>query len=443
YLLAVDLSGGRGLSKEKLVVEGDEPVVLTDGQRARACDLRIGEHVTMEDGQVGDVLGLTRRAKPPAAATHATPGKPPPRRVLATSERVVTRLRHLRTAKSEVDTTDEHPFFVQGKGFTRAGDLRPGDLLATEDARTTVEVLATEARDVPPTPVFNLRVDESHTYYVSREGLLVHNAGGDAGPCNIPGLAKPPTEREIKELQADVRLRARRERTEAERVTPENYARILASLDTRDGRAFVAEYRTIKTHPFMSQAELTEFNRAYGRARARGRSPSDATTRALSFVYADQLKSVDGDLEDVEVRRRYAKDTTAVEADLERVFDGYNDAYIASRERGRGHIEAVEDARDAAHDVIDGLRGRAIKRLNPRDIQNEVDRIEDEVKAEQGYAVRRSGERRSPKSQRRYLDRRVDEELRLLRQSAKEQAASRRRLVDSANAKNEQARRTK
>ncbi|RYG79103.1 hypothetical protein EON77_09685, partial [bacterium] len=97
--------------------------------------------------------------------------------VIATSERVVTTLVHLHTKGSDVDTTPEHPFFVPGRGFVRAGDLKPGDAITTRDASSATTLLTTETKTVAPTSVFNMRVENSPTYYVGKEGLLVHNGG--------------------------------------------------------------------------------------------------------------------------------------------------------------------------------------------------------------------------------------------------------------------------
>lgn len=97
-------------------------------------------------------------------------------------------LRKLRTRQGETYVTEEHPYFVPGAGFrvvrdlapdaallgwSRAGDLRVGSVVAIEDVRS---------RD----RVFNLHVSGPSTYFA--DDLLVHNkspvdyCGCDANP---------------------------------------------------------------------------------------------------------------------------------------------------------------------------------------------------------------------------------------------------------------------
>ena len=83
------------------------------------------------------------------------------------------------------ETTDEHPYWVVGKGWTKAGEITTGDVLKTADD-LTAEVAVTERVEMPlGTPVYNFRVPVAHDYYVvsarqtSRDCLhavLVHNA---------------------------------------------------------------------------------------------------------------------------------------------------------------------------------------------------------------------------------------------------------------------------
>ncbi|RYG79882.1 hypothetical protein EON77_08560, partial [bacterium] len=155
---------------------GREGLRRTNGAAVRACDLLPDDELETESGKTARVVALVRRAnaEPPVDAKGRRA-----QRVFATSERVVTRLLHLHTSESDIDTTPEHPFFVVGRGFVRAGDLRAGDPIATRDEGRTAALLTTETRDVAPVSVFNMRVENSPTYYVGEEGLLVHNGG----PC--------------------------------------------------------------------------------------------------------------------------------------------------------------------------------------------------------------------------------------------------------------------
>jgi hypothetical protein len=75
----------------------------------------------------------------------------------------------------KVTATDEHPFMVEGKGYTPVDELEKGDLLVRPDG-STVEVLSVNATGNTAT-VHNFEVEGLHNYFV-RAGahwLLVHN----------------------------------------------------------------------------------------------------------------------------------------------------------------------------------------------------------------------------------------------------------------------------
>ena len=84
------------------------------------------------------------------------------------------------TEVQTIKTTDEHPFWVTGKGWTKASTLQPGDHLQQSDSGTA-EVIATRYESHPEgIPVYNIEVDDFHTYYVAAHGtrappIWVHN----------------------------------------------------------------------------------------------------------------------------------------------------------------------------------------------------------------------------------------------------------------------------
>ena len=77
-----------------------------------------------------------------------------------------------------IRTTGEHPFWVDGKGWTAAGELKAGDqLLGADKSKLPVEsVVETEDTET----VYNFRVADWHTYFVGNEHwdfeVWVHNA---------------------------------------------------------------------------------------------------------------------------------------------------------------------------------------------------------------------------------------------------------------------------
>ena len=73
-----------------------------------------------------------------------------------------------------VQATLEHPFWQDGIGWRRAGELTAGDRIQSISG---VPATVTHAEHrLAPQPVFNIEVTDAHTYFVSPTKLLVHNA---------------------------------------------------------------------------------------------------------------------------------------------------------------------------------------------------------------------------------------------------------------------------
>src|SRR5262249_31156891 len=131
-----------------------------------------GGYRNVEDLAVGDLV-YSRTEHDPAGPVEA-------KAVEARFERYAVVL-HLHLGGQVVRTTGEHPFFVHGKGWTKAADLATGDwLLAADGSWVPVEeVFDTGAWEV----VYNLRVADHHTYFVGEEhwgfAVWAHNV------CNI------------------------------------------------------------------------------------------------------------------------------------------------------------------------------------------------------------------------------------------------------------------
>jgi len=63
-----------------------------------------------------------------------------------------------------IETTEEHPFWVVGKGWTAANAMRVGDRLLTATGEPLlIESVGEQRREAT---VYNFRVEEWHTYFV-------------------------------------------------------------------------------------------------------------------------------------------------------------------------------------------------------------------------------------------------------------------------------------
>ena len=115
-------------------------------------------------------------------------GKKELKKVLSVSVTETTTLVHVTTENGTViNTTENHPFYVEGKGWCAAAELETGDVLRTEDGeQETVKSVQTEKLD-KAVKVYNLEIEGSHTYYVSADRVLVHNAcEWNKGSFNTP-----------------------------------------------------------------------------------------------------------------------------------------------------------------------------------------------------------------------------------------------------------------
>ncbi len=72
-----------------------------------------------------------------------------------------------------LETTDEHPLYVEGSGFAKAKEVGIGSSIVTR-AGPGAKVVGVQA-DVRQATVYNFTVDEFHTYFVGENALWVHN----------------------------------------------------------------------------------------------------------------------------------------------------------------------------------------------------------------------------------------------------------------------------
>ncbi|WDM24342.1 Hint domain-containing protein [Paenibacillus polymyxa] len=74
-----------------------------------------------------------------------------------------------------IETTDNHPFWVEGKGWVLAADLKVGNKLQQSNGNTLTVDKINIVRHDEKVKVYNFTVDDFHTYFVSDLGIWVHN----------------------------------------------------------------------------------------------------------------------------------------------------------------------------------------------------------------------------------------------------------------------------
>lgn len=87
--------------------------------------------------------------------------------------------------------TDGHPFWIEGRGWIDANNLRPGDRLLQADGGLA-PVESVRLYDVSDATVHNLTVAGLHTYYVlADEPVLVHNISGSCPIGSFREIERP------------------------------------------------------------------------------------------------------------------------------------------------------------------------------------------------------------------------------------------------------------
>ncbi|KQN97050.1 hypothetical protein ASF12_23560 [Paenibacillus sp. Leaf72] len=72
-----------------------------------------------------------------------------------------------------IEVTGEHPFWLDGKGWTFVKDLKVGDLLVSSDGtKLAIDKIEKESREAT---VYNFEVEDFNSYFVSNLGIWVHN----------------------------------------------------------------------------------------------------------------------------------------------------------------------------------------------------------------------------------------------------------------------------
>ncbi|BFH17391.1 Hint domain-containing protein [Paenibacillus melissococcoides] len=85
-----------------------------------------------------------------------------------------------------ITTTEEHPFWIPGRGWIEARHLKVGDLLQNPEGKL-YPIDRIEIKN-DSTTVYNFRVEGVHNYFVTELEIWTHNCGA-GGIRNIPARA--------------------------------------------------------------------------------------------------------------------------------------------------------------------------------------------------------------------------------------------------------------
>ncbi|WP_304343868.1 Hint domain-containing protein [Chryseobacterium koreense] len=94
-------------------------------------------------------------------------------KVEKTSERFTDKILEITIGKESIFVTEEHPFYVENKGWIKAGNLKLKDVVKTKDGsnKIIINIKILQER----TAVYNIEVSGNHNYYITKSQILVHN----------------------------------------------------------------------------------------------------------------------------------------------------------------------------------------------------------------------------------------------------------------------------
>ena len=156
---------------------------LTPPGRSNSC-LVAGTPVWTERGLVAvDKVRIGDRVLSKDVTTGELAYKP----VLKTTVRPAVPLMKLEIGNRTISLTKGHPFWISGRGWTKAKDIQQGMYLHDVTGTTTV----VPAGAAKPAKTYNLVVADFHTYFVGEAKVLSHdNTPIEPTSALVPGLIK-------------------------------------------------------------------------------------------------------------------------------------------------------------------------------------------------------------------------------------------------------------
>ncbi|MFS0558362.1 polymorphic toxin-type HINT domain-containing protein [Brevibacillus sp. 179-C9.3 HS] len=135
--------------------------VLTDEGEKNIEDIKVGDMVLSKNDETGEQAYK--------AVTH-----------LYRNEKDI--IYELSVGDQVIETTDNHPFWVEGKGWVVAANLQVWDKLQQSNGNTlTIDHIKIVKHD-EKVKVYNFTVADFNTYFVSDLGIWVHNINGCLDP---------------------------------------------------------------------------------------------------------------------------------------------------------------------------------------------------------------------------------------------------------------------
>ena len=176
-------------------------IILEGGLVEPVEKLGVGVRFIMQHGEIATVTAIASPDWWEPLPLRPLKGKVYERRVVGRSERYGNAVLDVTFLGRTVTTTPDHLFYSASRRmYLPAGQLRVGELLATDDGRTALLESISPPR-YGLVKLFNIEVEELHNYFVggSRSAVQVHNGvpGAAGSGIPMPAEAQPGNGRSI------------------------------------------------------------------------------------------------------------------------------------------------------------------------------------------------------------------------------------------------------
>ena len=103
----------------------------------------------------------------------------------------------------KIKSTTGHLFMVKDKWWKAAAELKAGDILETADGKCKVVKSITVEEKAYPVTTYNLSVEDNHTFFVGKLGVLTHNKG-KFNKCELAGEVAEKATKGVSEAKYQV-----------------------------------------------------------------------------------------------------------------------------------------------------------------------------------------------------------------------------------------------
>ncbi len=246
-----------------------------------------GTPILMADGTTKAIERIERGDRVRAVFHEEPEGPPSAGEVVDVYHNGPRKLVEVEVGGQVIRVTPKHPFYVRGRSWTAAAELRPGDSLRTASGGWIAVGSVVDNGQVEP--VFNFEVAGLHTYFVGNgaggTSALVHNQSGDQGGGNTT-IKKPLLEERSQMFAKKARdLQQQVNQAEAVLECEEAY---LASIQGTGTLAAISAQRTEvaraqqKSDQLTDEMEQLESLSEYFRRAARGIPTTEPSQTGMS-----------------------------------------------------------------------------------------------------------------------------------------------------------------